>query len=356
MLREFYNVIGVMSGTSLDGIDLAYIKIRTTSQYNAEIIQAETLPYEDYWEQKLQEAVTYHKEQLDDLNTKYTQYLASVINAFIEKHHIARKEIDAICSHGHTVLHQPDKGYTLQIGNLPEIAQLVKCKVVCDFRVQDVALGGQGAPLVPIGDQLLFSQYDYCLNLGGFANVSLQKGDTRIAYDICAVNTVLNVYAQKLGAAYDDEGAFAKAGTVVTSLLEKLNAISFYQLSHPKSLGMEWVRDTIFPMLEESQLDPHDILATYTEHIAQQLVHQFLTGSSVLITGGGAYNTFLIQRLKALQEMEVILPENVLIEYKEALIFGLLGVLKLENKVNCLASVTGASKNHSSGVIIDYSY
>ncbi|WP_299683105.1 anhydro-N-acetylmuramic acid kinase [uncultured Dokdonia sp.] len=356
MERKYYNVVGVMSGTSLDGIDFAYLKITIKPTYNAQIITAETQSYPDAWIKKLQAAVHYNARDLQELNKSYTQYLGEAIHQFIEKNKIPRDTLDAICSHGHTILHQPDQGYTLQIGNLPEIASIVKCKTVYDFRVQDVTLGGQGAPLVPIGDQLLFSTYDYCINLGGFANVSMQKENTRIAYDICAVNTVLNTYALQLGKAYDDGGAFAKAGTVNIPLLDDLNALSFFKKSPPKSLGIEWVQEHIFPIISNYKIPPKDVLATFTEHIAQQLANQIKENSAVLITGGGAYNTYLMERLQALKKCEVIVPDNVLVEYKEALIFGLLGVLKLEGKNNCLASVTGARKDHSSGVVIDYSY
>ncbi len=352
MERKYYNVIGVMSGTSLDGIDFAYVKMTIKPQYKAQIIVAETQAYPDFWVGKLQKAVHYSKDELQTLNEAYTQYLGKAINEFIKKNKISRTQIDAICSHGHTILHQPDQGYTLQIGNLPEIATITACTVVCDFRVQDVLLGGQGAPLVPIGDQLLFPTYDYCLNLGGFANVSMQKGDTRIAYDICAVNTVLNEYAQKLGATYDDGGAFAKAGTIHFPLLEKLNGLPFFEKLPPKSLGIEWVHENIFPLIESYNLEPIAVLATFTEHIAQQLANQFQVGNTVFITGGGAYNTFLIERLKVLKNIDVVLPDHLLIEYKEAIVFALLGVLKLEGENNCLASVTGASRDHSSGVII----
>lgn len=354
MQREDYHVIGVMSGTSLDGIDFAYLKIVTKPRYNVQIIEAETESYPDSWVQKLQEAVHYNPEKLQELNESYTHYLGDAINRFIKKNNLSRSKIDAVCSHGHTILHQPDKGYTLQIGNLPEIAHRIKCKVVCDFRVQDVTLGGQGAPLVPIGDQLLFSEYKYCLNLGGFANVSTKKDNERIAYDICAVNTVLNVYAQQLEVSYDNEGAFAKAGTIHIPLLDKLNELPFFKKSPPKSLGIEWVHEKIFPMIDSYDLTARDVLATFTEHIAIQLGSQFETNSSVLITGGGAYNTFLMERLRSIKGLEVIIPESSLVEFKEALVFGLLGVLRLEGKNNCLASVTGASKNHSSGVVYNF--
>jgi len=249
MQREYYNVIGVMSGTSLDGIDFALIKMTIKPTYDAHIILGETVSYPHVWEKRLQKAIYNSKDELEFLNKEYTTYLGNAINTFINQNNIDKTAVDAICSHGHTIIHQPDDGYTLQIGNLPEIAAITQCKVVCDFRVQDVALGGQGAPLVPIGDQLLFNQYDYCLNLGGFANVSTQKDNRRIAYDICAVNTVLNVYAQQLESPYDSEGAFAKAGTIHTPLLNELNGLSFFEKSPPKSLGIEWVHENVFPVI-----------------------------------------------------------------------------------------------------------
>lgn len=360
MEQKIYNVIGVMSGTSLDGIDCALTKITRTSvpssttmpSFEAHIEVAQTIPYTPAWKNRLAIAHTFKEEDLKKLNEEYTIYLAAVIKGFIRDHHL--HSIDAVCSHGHTILHQPDRGFTLQIGNTPHLAKILKQRVVCDFRAQDVALGGQGAPLVPIGDLILYSQYDYCLNLGGFANVSLQKGSTRVAYDICPVNVVLNRYAQELGAAYDAGGAFAKAGTLNPILLEKLNKINFYQREAPKSLGIEWVHQYIFPLLDEAGLTAKTILATFTEHIAMQLASQFREGSSVLVTGGGAYNHYLLARVAYHKAVTLEVPDAMLVEFKEALIFGLLGVLKLEGLPNCLASVTGAKEDHSSGMLYEF--
>ncbi len=349
MQQKNYTLIGVMSGTSLDGIDLAYVKINQGETISATILIAETVPYVAQWKLALQNAHTLSLDILEQLDMDYTQYLAKVIHSFIKKYEL--QDIDAVCSHGHTVLHQPHAGYTLQIGNRPELLQLLGVTVVCDFRVQDVALGGQGAPLVPIGDQLLFNEYDYCLNLGGFANVSLDQDGKRIAYDICAVNTVLNAYAEQLGVAYDAEGAFAKAGNLHSELLEQLNALPFYQEVAPKSLGIEWVHGTILPLIESFKLDAKDVLATFTAHVAMQLKTHFKAKSKVLVTGGGAYNAFLLELLQNDTTVDYILPDPILIEYKEALIFALLGMLKLENKINTLASVTGAHTDHSSGKI-----
>jgi len=206
--------------------------------------------------------------------------------------------------------------------------------------------------LVPIGDRLLFGDYDYCLNLGGFANCSFEKEGQRIAYDICPVNIVLNHYAEKLGAPFDDGGRLAARGNLDNSLLEQLNALSYYKKALPKSLGLEWVQKEIFPLLNASENSSENILHTFTEHVAMQLTTHFHEGSSILVTGGGAYNAYLLERVNYYKDINMQIPDTVLLEYKEAMVFGLLGVLKLRHEVNCLASVTGAKKNHSSGVIL----
>lgn len=338
-----------MSGTSLDGIDLAWIVFEFKNKWSFEIRKSETISYSEYWKTTLKEAITCSEEQLERLDFKLTDKFSEEILKFMRLHGI--QTVDAVCSHGHTVFHRPDKGWTLQIGNLPRLAQLIERKVVCDFRVQDVELGGQGAPLVPVGDRLLFPEFDYCLNLGGFANVSFEKNGERVAYDICPVNIVLNVYAETLGKPFDPSGSFARSGDVDQNLLDRLNSLSFYSETYPKSLGLEWVRAEVFPLIQNSGLSSKDILATYTEHIAFQISRQFSLNSSVLVTGGGAYNDFLIERLKHHANACIKIPDPKIVDFKEALIFGLLGVLKLRNEINCLSSVTGASKNHSSGKV-----
>ncbi|MEZ4874637.1 MAG: anhydro-N-acetylmuramic acid kinase [Flavobacteriaceae bacterium] len=349
MKKGNYQVLGMMSGTSLDGIDLALCSFRISeaNQWSFAIEKAETLPYPTHWQARLKEAVHFSEGKLQSLNEEYTLYLAEVISGFIERHSI--KNLDAVCSHGHTILHQPNKGVTLQIGNLPILAEKIQQTVVCDFRVQDVQLGGQGAPLVPMGDQLLFGHYDYCLNLGGFANVSFEKQGKRMAYDICPVNIVMNHYAEKLGKAYDESGTFARSGTINERLLEHLSALPFYSQEPPKSLGLEWVLQCVFPLLEAANERPQNVLRTFVEHVAFQLSKSFEENTSVLITGGGAYNPFLIERFMAQKLLSVEIPGPLLIEYKEAMVFGLLGVLKLRGETNCLASVTGARQDHCSG-------
>jgi len=353
MLKQNYNVIGVMSGTSLDGVDLAHIHFSIQeNKWQFQILENETISYSQDWVNTLKTAVGYSETQLEKLNHEYTLLLGCIISNFINKHEI--ENLDAVCSHGHTILHQPQNGFTLQIGNLPEIAQNINQKVVCDFRVQDVKLGGQGAPLVPIGDRILFSEYEYCLNLGGFSNVSFEEDNTRIAFDISPVNTVLNFYSNQLGFDYDDEGKITKSGNLHPELFNQLNAIDFYQKTYPKSLGFEFVKEVILPLIESFPISTEDKMHTFTEHIAYQigLVLKVKTGK-ILITGGGAYNKFLINRIQFhLPEMQIIIPESKILEFKEALIFALLGVLKLRNEINVLSSVTGAERDHSSGVIL----
>jgi len=351
MVKENYYVIGVMSGTSLDGIDLCYVHFEKTNRWKFNILVTQLSPYSKSWQKLLEDASLKTRKEIDNLNDSYTNYLAQVISQFINENKLSK--IDAICSHGHTILHQPEHGLTLQIGNKSVLSSLLNQTVVCDFRVQDVQLGGQGAPLVPIGDSLLFSEFNYCLNLGGFANISFNNNDERIAFDICPVNTVLNFYAQKLGHPYDKNGELARNGKIQEVLLQKLNEVEFYALSHPKSLGIEWAQKVVFPLLETSKSADKDVLTTFVEHIAVQVSHSIVSKNThkILVTGGGAFNGFLIERIKANTAATIVLPGREIIENKEALIFGLLGVLKLRNEINCLASVTGASKNHSSGIV-----
>ncbi len=351
MEEKEYRVIGVMSGTSLDGVDLVYATFKFDTVWSFMIEQAETVSYSKKWQEILQNLVSFSHEDLQIIDKDYTNYLSLVIKNFINKNNIT--DVDAVCSHGHTAWHQPAKKLTYQIGNRSILATLLGEKVVCDFRVQDVELGGQGAPLVPIGDKLLFSGYDFCLNLGGFANISTEINNARIAYDICPMNIVLNHYVKTLGFDYDDEGSIAKKGKINRDLLEKLNALNFYKESYPKSLGLEWVNKNIFPLIDSFQLEVKDILKTFVEHVAIQISSEIdkKNQASVLVTGGGVYNKYLIYRLEEYSNGEIILPSNTVVEFKEAIIFGFLGVLKLRGMVNCLRSVTGAIQDHSSGKI-----
>lgn len=352
MFKHNYNVIGVMSGTSLDGVDLAHINFKiNNNKWSYQIFECDTISYSNEMISKLKNGIHFSKTELSELNIEYTNLLGNSISEFIDKNNISN--LDAVCSHGHTILHQPENGFTLQIGNLPEIAKITNEKVVCNFRVQDVLFGGQGAPLVPIGDKILFSEFDYCLNLGGFSNISFEKNNERIAFDISPVNTVLNFYANSFGLEYDDKGKISESGNISVALFDELNKLDFYQKVHPKSLGFEFVKETVLPILESYSISTEDKMRTFTEHIAFQIgkILEQKTGK-LLISGGGVYNEFLIERIKNyLPTIEVIIPDEKTIQFKEALIFALLGVLKLRNEINVLASVTGATHNHSSGEV-----
>jgi anhydro-N-acetylmuramic acid kinase len=348
-----YDVIGLMSGTSMDGLDIAHCQfVFETNSWTYEIIQAETIIYTNEWKQKLINAAPLNALAFQELHIEYGFYIGQRVSDFILKNNT---KADFIASHGHTIFHQPEKKLTVQIGNGSSIASKCKLPVICDFRAMDVALGGQGAPLVPVGDHFLFSEFDFCLNLGGFANVSYNYQNKRIAYDICPVNIVMNQLSEQMGKPYDEEGAFAKEGMISHYLLTELNQLGFYKVAPntPKSLGKEWVTTSIDPILNLYEVSQEDVLCTFCEHIAFQIAKSLndKPKGKLLITGGGAYNSFLLQRIREQVIHEVVIPDKKTIEFKEALIFAFLGVLRMRNEVNCLKSVTGAFADSCCGVI-----
>lgn len=357
MMSKNWYVIGLMSGTSLDGVDLAYVKIWRNKGYHFEILETKSVNYSEKWKNKLEDAFRYSGEKLTKLDADYGMFLGELTNDFIVENQI--ENLDFIASHGHTIFHDPMQHYTLQIGSGAHLAEKVGKKVICDFRVQDVALGGQGAPLVPIGDHLLFSEFDFCLNIGGFANVSFDSGIERKAYDICPTNIVLNHYTRLHGLEYDDKGGIASGGNIHHPLLYRLNALPFYEQQEPKSLGYEYVVDTVLPIIGEFDLTLQDLLRTFVEHIAIQISSSInevsasfdKESSKLLITGGGAFNDFMIERITKLTNASIVIPSTEIIEFKEAMLFAFLGVLKDQEEVNCLKSVTGAKMDHSSGII-----
>ena len=345
-----YFAIGLMSGTSLDGLDICYAKFQNITNWEFEILKTETIPYSIEWKNRLQNAILLSAEDLLALDKEYGFYLGEKTQEFISKNNIT--DLDFIASHGHTVFHQPQRKFTLQIGDGRAIKLTTKKPVIYDFRSQDVLMGGNGAPLVPIGDELLFSQYDACLNLGGFSNISLQKNHQRIAFDISPVNVVLNYFAEKLGKNYDENGDFARNGAINFKILEELNTLTFYQKPAPKSLGVEFVNSEIFPLLKDEI--PENIIATFTEHIAEQIAKVFNDNQlkTVLVTGGGTFNTYLLEKIRGKSQTELIVPDENIINFKEALIFAFMGVLRLRNEVNVLCSATGSSENHCSGILV----
>ncbi len=349
-----YRALGLMSGTSLDGLDIVDALFeKTDTRWTYRILHASTYPYTREWQQKLTFKESWLATEILELDVEYGLYLAQLCQKFLTDFQINPSSLNIIASHGHTLFHQPEKGYTYQIGNGPQLHSRLNITTIGNFRTQDVALGGQGAPLVPIGDQYLFPQYDACLNLGGFANISFEKNGSRMAYDICPLNYVLNSEAQKLGLDYDDQGNIARQNEVDTELLEKLSQISFYSQSPPKSLGAEWVQSEFLPLVAKAKLPPEVLLSTYTCHMARQIAETVKVNGlkNILVTGGGAFNTFLLESISESSGIQLTIPEAQLINFKEALIFAFMGVLKLRGENNVLSSVTGASGDHCSGII-----
>lgn len=346
-----FKVIGLMSGSSLDGVDIAYVNFsHDRKRWFFQIVEAGNVPYPTYWKKQLSEAFNKSEEELVELDKEYGKYLGTITKRFIDKYELEPK---LIASHGHTIFHRPEEGFTLQIGDGQEIANATGIMTINDFRTEDVSKGGQGAPLVPIGDRHLFSDYPICLNIGGIANVSYEMNGRRIAYDICMANQLLNYLANKLGYDYDNNGQFARRGKVDKVLFDILNDNEYYKHDVPKSLGREFFENVQHKLIDESSLPVNDLLATATEHIACQIVKStdMLEKAKMLVTGGGAKNDFLIERICALSKHEIVVPDVMITDYKEALIFAFLGVLKMEGKINVLSSVTGASSDSSSGKV-----
>lgn len=347
-----------MSGTSLDGLDLAYCHFqKENDRWKFHIEQAESISYDAARFETLKNAVKLSAVELLKLHSEYGMWLGEETLRFIKKYNL---KADAVASHGHTVHHQPENGFTLQIGSGQHLSNVTQLPVVCDFRSGDVALGGQGAPLVPIGDRFLFGNYDFCLNLGGISNISFEKNGKRIAYDIGIANMLLNYCCQKIGKKYDADGNIARSGKIDIHLLEKLDNLPYYKANYPKSTGYEWFSSSIIPIIEASDTKIEDLLCTSVHHICNQIKINILQHKKpqdkqkLLITGGGALNTFLIEVLQNKMKntsVEIVVPEKQIIEFKEALIFAFMGVLRLRNEVNVLSSVTGALRDSCGGVL-----
>lgn len=340
-----------MSGTSLDGIDLAWCEFsETDGGWKHCIRKATTIPYDPSFKERLAHATELSAYDYALLDNQLGHLIADHIN-----HWIAQDEKpDFIASHGHTVFHQPTIGLTTQIGSGAVIASLTGITTVCDFRTSDVALHGQGAPLVPIGDELLFGQFDACLNLGGFSNISYRQGNERIAFDVSPCNMAINFLAAKEGLTYDKDGNLARSGKLIPTLLDQLNHIDYYQQMPPKSLGKEWFETEMMPILQNTlrQHETRDCLHTVTTHIAMQICQSLSKDARMLlVTGGGAHNKFLIEQIKAHCDASIIVPDTLTVDFKEALVFAFLGMLRLRGQNNCLKSVTGAIRNCCGGAV-----
>lgn len=346
-----YKVIGLMSGTSLDGLDIAFCTFSERGAWTGRIEKGMTVPYPRIWRKRLELAMEADGKTLAQLDAEYGHYLGEQVSDFIGGTGLVP---DFIASHGHTVFHRPQSQYTLQIGDGNAIAARTNLPVIYDFRRLDIALGGQGAPLVPAGDRMLFGEYTHCLNLGGIANISFEQKHKRIAYDICPANMALNYLAEKLGHTHDENGVIAAGGRVDHRLLDQLNGLDYYRVKGVKTLGREWFDEQMEPLLAGPVDGAQDRMRTAVEHIAMQVAASVTREdhARMLVTGGGALNEFLVARIRALSEIDLVVPDELLINYKEALVFAFLGTLRMRNEINCLSSVTGASRDCCSGVLV----
>ncbi|MCK9401040.1 MAG: anhydro-N-acetylmuramic acid kinase [Bacteroidales bacterium] len=346
-----YNAIGLMSGTSLDGLDIAACEfILADGKWSFKILSSHTYPYSPEWKEKLTGLASADALTFSYINVEYGHFLGRLTRVFLEN---TGFKPDLIASHGHTIFHQPGNGLTVQIGSGSAIAAETGIPVVCDFRSADVAFGGQGAPLVPIGDRLLFSEFDACLNLGGFANISQEYNGERIAFDVCPVNIILNRLAARMGMDYDKDGKTARSGNVDFDLLERLDRLEYYAKKWPKSLGREWLEQEFLPLTDNCNGPVTDLMRTVCEHVALQVNRSldFQKHSRVLVTGGGAHHLFLMERIRQSGSHHWVIPQNEWIDYKEALVFAFLGVLRWRGEPNVLHSVTGSSIDHAGGAI-----
>lgn len=360
-----YKVLGLMSGSSLDGLDIAYCSIDWEENQVKKwvLLESATLDFSDMWKSRLRNLPSQNGLIFAKTHTYFGHYMAELVEQFIKQNNL--KEIDFIASHGHTIFHNPDQRISIQIGDGAALAAKTGITTICDFRTQDIALDGEGAPLAPLADQYLFKGYDFYLNIGGIANLSANINNRWVAMDCCPANQVLNALAQELGAEYDDNGNWASQGTIDQTLLEQAANFDFYTQAYPKSLGNEWIRQHILPLYLAASSSWQDKLATACEHIAIEIancIQQILQKESptketykVLVTGGGAFNQYLMETINAYcnqhHNIELFLPDASIINFKEALLMALLGVMRMEKKPNSLKTITGAKKNTINGAV-----
>jgi anhydro-N-acetylmuramic acid kinase len=348
--------IGTMSGSSLDGLDIVAVEFACIDAvWESKIIAAECLKYSNEWHENLKNARNLSAFDLLKLNIKYGHLNADYIQKFINKNNL--NQVDLVVSHGHTVYHQPTNGFTLQIGDGQTMSVMLNLPVVCNLRAKDITLGGQGAPIVPIADLLIYSKFTACLNIGGIANISFKNRNNKqiIAFDICAANQVLNYLSNQLGLPYDNNGTIAKSGGFITKVYESFINLDFHTIHPPKSLANEWIYNNIIQKIDLSLYKIEDLLHTFTLAIAYTIaesINEYCNkGDDVLVTGGGAYNSFLIYTIQTKIDASLVVPDEQTINYKEAIAMALIGVLRWYNLPNVLSDVTGSSCDNSSGEI-----
>lgn len=349
-MKEIHRVLGIMSGSSLDGLDLALCSFNDTGgRWTFSVEAGATVAYPPEWRNRLLTAAQGSAFELAQLHRDLGAFIGEHAKQFLAAQSPAR----LIASHGHTVFHQPKLGFTTQVGCGAQIAAATGLPTVVDFRAKDVALGGQGAPLVPLGERELFPDFTAFLNLGGIANASFHGKGTVVGYDVCTCNQALNALAAESGQEFDADGRLAAGGEVHVALLAKLNALPFVQQPVPRSLGREHFDSDMLPLLKDSTIQLTDRMRTCVEHIAQQIALQMdrYGAQRVLVTGGGAHNGFLMQRIRALAAAEVVVPDQRTVDLKEALIFAFLGLRRWRGEVNSLRSVTGSSRDSVGGAV-----
>jgi anhydro-N-acetylmuramic acid kinase len=362
-------IVGLMSGSSLDGLDIACCEFEldeTQATGNPvrhwQLIDAETAPFSADWRRELKELPGKSARELALAHSRFGAYVGQLVSAFLQSRHI---DPDLIASHGHTIFHFPDQGCTFQLGDGAAIAAATGFLVIDNFRAMDVALGGQGAPIAPIADRMLFPGYDFFLNLGGIANVTCNANGRYIAFDIGGANQVLNALVAPLGIEYDKDGTLAARGKLNKELLERANRLDYFRQSYPKSLGNDWVQEQLLPIYLEFESPLEDKLFTACAQLARQTARDLqdvlrrenipARSYRLLATGGGAFNPFLIKQIREecrkVATLEVVIPDARIISFKEAVLMALMGALRLANIPNCMASVTGAWRDAIGGAV-----
>ena len=356
MMRSYLG-IGLMSGTSMDGLDIACCRFEENEDhYGFELVASQQVDFPEIWKSRLLNLPAQTAEVYAKTHVYFGHWLGQTVREFIHQHQL---KPDFVAAHGQTIFHQPEKNFTAQIGDGETLASYLECPIVSNFRNKDVALGGQGAPLVPLGEKYLFPHQRLFLNLGGFSNLTYET----LAFDISPCNIVLNALAGRIDhdppLAYDPEGAIAASGTSDTALLRALNQLPYFQKKPPKSLGWEWVEAQVLPLLAATDRPVADLLHTYCLHIAAQIGiaadHVTASGQEILITGGGRHNRFLMQQIaQQLAARNIGIDTQAtpsLIDYKEAIIFAFLGLRVLTGKTTALHTVTGAPFDNLSGAV-----
>ncbi len=352
-----------MSGSSLDGLDIAYCEFQVDKKAITDwkLLEATTANYPEKWTARLQHLPEQNARTLARTNVYFSRFMADLVNDFIQEHKI---QPDLIASHGHTIFHEPDRLMTLQIGDGATLAALTGISVASDFRTQDIALEGEGTPIAPAADRFLFPGYDFYLNIGGIANVTCNANGRYIAFDTSPANQILNMLAAELGLPYDKDGQIARSGKLNIELIDQLEQFAYFQQDYPKSLDNNWIREHVLPTFAIAESPVADLLHTavhfISKHIGESLKniirkeHLHKDKYTMLVTGGGGFNTYLMECIQTdcqAVNTEIILPERDIIDYKEAILMALMGVLRVEHIPNCFSSVTGAKRDSIGGAL-----